>query len=83
MTHMTTNNHRCRRCGKPYTSTTHMRECRGMSIKQRNTARSHRASIQRASRARSGNIFASAPMASASYYDDTRKTEPTQQEAGA
>lgn len=64
---------RCRKCGKPYTSTQHMRECRGMSIKQRNASRAHRASVQRASRHRAGDIFAG-PMASASYYDDC-KTE--------
>lgn len=74
---------RCRKCGKPYTSTQHMRECRGMTIKQRNAARSHRAAIQRASRHRAGNIFAG-PMASASYYDDRKTEQPTeQQEASA
>lgn len=64
---------RCRRCGKPYGSTQHMRDCKGMSIKQRSAARSHRAAIQRASRHRAGGTFAG-PLASASYYDD-HKTE--------
>lgn len=74
---------RCRKCGKPYTSTQHMRDCRGMNIHQRDAARSHRAAIQRASRHRAGNIFACSG-ASASYYDDARTTEqPKQQEAGA
>lgn len=85
MTHMALNKPgRCRKCGKPYTSTQHMRECRGMTIHQRKAARSRRAAIQRASRHRAGNIFAG-PMASASYYDDARTTEqPAQeQEAGA
>lgn len=76
---MAINHHRCKRCGKPYTSTTHMRECKGMSIKQRNAARSHRNAVRRASRIRAGGFYAG-PLASASYYDD-RKTE--QQEAGA
>ncbi len=76
MTHMALNKPgRCRKCGKPYTSTQHMRECRGMTIHQRKAARSRRAAIQRASRHHAGVVFASAPMASASYYDDARKPE--------
>ena len=66
---------RCRRCGKPYTSTTHMKQCKGLSIQQRNSARSHRNAVRRAARARSGQIFASAPLASASFYEDRKKAE--------
>lgn len=65
---------RCRRCGKPYTSTTHMRECRGMTIKQRNAARSHRAAIQRASRHRAGNIFAELDLESQKPVFDSLKS---------
>jgi hypothetical protein len=60
---------RCRRCGKPYSSTQHMRDCKGMSIKQRSAARSKRNAVRRASRMHAGGFFA-APLASACYYED-------------
>lgn len=71
---MTQKSNRCRRCGKPYTSLAHMKQCKGMSIQQRNAARAHRAAGRRAARARYGAFFASSPV-SASYFDDARKEE--------
>lgn len=62
---------RCRRCGKPYGSTQHMRDCKGMNIHQRDAARSKRNAVRRASRTHAGSFYA-APLASSSYYEDRK-----------
>lgn len=76
---------RCRRCGKPYSSTQHMRDCKGMNIHQRSAARSKRNAVRRIARQRAGGFYA-APLASASYYEDRKpdgSDQPAATKAGA